>query len=155
MTHHVNTALPNLEIISPKNSEAITIENVEEIYDYIFAPYVKQLKLSFLEIEEGRVVARLDNSKEYQFVTGALSGQVLMSVIDTTMSIAMNTSLKSQRGTLSQNNNFIRPAFGDYFIIESIVQRFGSSIAIGETKVFSVNNKKKLLCHATSTFPLK
>ena len=136
-------------------TDTITIENVEEIYDYIFAPYVKQLKLSFLEIEEGRVVARLDNSKEYQFVTGALSGQVLMSVIDTTMSIAMNTSLKSQRGTLSQNNNFIRPAFGDYFIIESIVQRFGSSIAIGETKVFSENNKNKLLCHATSTFPLK
>ena len=135
-------------------TDTITIENVEEIYDYIFAPYVKQLKLSFLEIEEGRVVARLDNSKEYQFVTGALSGQVLMSVIDTTMSIAMNTSLKSQRGTLSQNNNFIRPAFGDYFIIESIVQRFGSSIAIGETKVFS-ENKKDLLCHATSTFPLK
>ena len=54
-----------------------------------------------------------------------------MSVIDTTMSIAMNTSVKSQRGTLSQNNNFIRPAFGNYFIIESIVQRFGRSIAIG------------------------
>ena len=136
-------------------TDTITIENVEEIYDYIFAPYVKQLKLSFLEIEEGRVVARLDNSKEYQFVTGALSGQVLMSVIDTTMSIAMNTSLKSQRGTLSQNNNFIRPAFGDYFIIESIVQRFGRSIAIGETKVYSEDKKEKIICHATSTFPLK
>ena len=49
-------------------TDTITIENVEEIYHYIFAPYVKQLKLSFLEIEEGRVVARLDNSKEYQFV---------------------------------------------------------------------------------------
>ena len=136
-------------------TDTITIENVEEIYDYIFAPYVKQLKLSFLEIEVGRVVARLDNSKEYQFVTGALSGQVLMSVIDTTMSIAMNTSLKSQRGTLSQNNNFIRPAFGDYFIIESVVQRFRSTIAIGETKVYSENNKNDILCHATSTFPLK
>ena len=92
---------------------------------------------------------------DYQFVTGAVSGQVLMSVIDTTMSIAMNTSDKSQRGTLSQNNNFIRPAFGDYFIIESIVQRFGSSIAIGETKVYSEDNKEKIVCHATSTFPLK
>jgi uncharacterized protein (TIGR00369 family) len=131
------------------------MDNVEKIYDFIFAPYVKQLKLSFLEISVGRVVARLDNSKDYQFVTGALSGQVLMSVIDTTMSIAMNTSLKSQRGTLSQNNNFIRPAFGDYFIIESVVQRFGSTIAIGETKVFSENNKDNILCHATSTFPLK
>ena len=136
-------------------TETITMDNVEKIYDFIFAPYVKQLKLSFLEISVGRVVARLDNSKDYQFVTGALSGQVLMSVIDTTMSIAMNTSLKSQRGTLSQNNNFIRPAFGDYFIIESMVQRFGSTIAIGETKVFSENNKDDILCHATSTFPLK
>ena len=52
----------------------ITIDNVEEIYDYIFAPYVKQLKLSFLEIEEGTVLARLENSTDYQFVTGALSG---------------------------------------------------------------------------------
>ena len=136
-------------------TDTITMDNVEKIYDFIFAPYVKQLKLSFLEISVGKVVARLDNSKDYQFVTGALSGQVLMSVIDTTMSIAMNTSLKSQRGTLSQNNNFIRPAFGDYFIIESIVQRFGSTIAIGETKVFSENNKDNILCHATSTFPLK
>ena len=136
-------------------TETITMENIETIYDFIFAPYVKQLKLFFLEIEEGRVVARLNNSKEYQFVTGAVSGQVLMSVIDTTMSIAMNTSLKSQRGTLSQNNNFIRPAFGDYFIIESVVQRFGSTIAIGESKVYSENNKDDILCHATSIFPLK
>ena len=136
-------------------TKTITMENIEEIYEYIFAPYVKQLKLSFLKIEEGRVIAKLKNSPDYQFVTGAVSGQVLMSVIDTTMSIAMNTSDKSQRGTLSQNNNFIRPAFGDYFIIESIVQRFGSSIAIGETKVYPEDNKEKIICHATSTFPLK
>ena len=136
-------------------TKTITMENIEEIYEYIFAPYVKQLMLSFLKIEEGRVIAKLKNSTDYQFITGAVSGQVLMSVIDTTMSIAMNTSVKSQRGTLSQNNNFIRPAFGDYFIIESIVQRFGSSIAIGETKVYSEDNKEKVICHVTSTFPLK
>ena len=136
-------------------TKTITMENIEEIYEYIFAPYVKQLMLSFLKIEEGRVIAKLKNSTDYQFITGAVSGQVLMSVIDTTMSIAMNTSVKSQRGTLSQNNNFIRPAFGDYFIIESIVQRFGSSIAIGETKVYSEDNKEKIICHSTSTFPLK
>ena len=141
-------------MMSKLPEDTITMENIEKIYDYIFAPYVKQLKLSFLSIEEGKVIARLENSKDYQFVTGALSGQILMSVIDTVMSIAMNTSTKSQRGTLSQNNNFIRPAFGDYFIIESVVQRFGSTIAIGETKVYS-ENKKEVLCHATSTYPLK
>ena len=109
-------------------TKTITMENIEEIYEYIFAPYVKLLKLSFLEIEEGRVVAKLENSRDYQFVTGAVSGQVLMSVIDTTMSIAMNTSVKSQRGTLSQNNNFIRPAFGNYFIIINKLQDIYTTI---------------------------
>ena len=55
---------------------------------------------------------------------------------------------------LSQNNNFIRPAFGDYFIIESEVQRFGSTIAIGETKIYS-EDSRDVICHATSTYPLK
>ena len=45
----------------------ITIDNVEEIYNYIFAPYVKQLKLSFLEIEKGRVLARLENSTLWRY----------------------------------------------------------------------------------------
>ena len=46
--------------MNPKLPEdTITIENVEKIYDYVFAPYVKQLKLSFLSIKKGKVVARL------------------------------------------------------------------------------------------------
>ena len=44
--------------------DTITMENIEQIYDYVFAPYVKQLKLSFLSIEEGKVVAKLENSKD-------------------------------------------------------------------------------------------
>ena len=82
-------------------TKTITMENIEEIYEYIFAPYVKQLKLSFLEIEEGRVVAKLENSTDYQFVTGAVSGQVLMSVIDTTMSketVRKKHNRKEKRG---------------------------------------------------------
>ena len=87
--------------------DTITMENIEQIYDYVFAPYVKQLKLSFLSIEEGKVVARLENSKDYQFVTGALSGQILMSVIDTVMSITMNTSTKlfCPLGTIPRQNS--------------------------------------------------
>ena len=132
----------------------ITIKNVKEFHDYILSDYVKQLDLTYLEVEEGRVLARLNNLKEYQFLTGSISGQVLMSAIDTVMSMAMSTSSKSQRGTLSQNNNFIRPGIAKFFTIESKVQRFGKTIAIGETKVFS-EESNELICHATSTFPLK
>ncbi len=132
----------------------ITIKNVKEFHDHILADYVKQLDLTYLEVEEGRVLARLNNLKEYQFLTGSISGQVLMSAIDTVMSMAMSTSSKSQRGTLSQNNNFIRPGTAKFFTIESKVQRFGKTIAIGETKVFS-EESNELICHSTSTFPLK
>ena len=44
-------------------NKTITMENIEEIYEYIFAPYVKQLKLSVLKREEGRVLAKLKNSR--------------------------------------------------------------------------------------------
>ncbi len=132
----------------------INIDNIHEVHNSILATYVKKIAIKYLEVEEGRVLARLDNLKEYKFLTGAISGQVLMSAIDTVMSMAMSTSSKSQRGTLSQNNNFIRPGIADYFLIESKVQRFGKSIAIGETKVFS-EDSEELICHATSTFPLK
>ncbi len=132
----------------------ITIENINEFHNKMLAEYVKELDLTYLEVEQGRVLARLNNLKEYQFLTGSISGQVLMSAIDTVMSMAMNTSSKSQRGTLSQNNNFIRPGIAPFFTIESKVQRFGKTIAIGETKVFS-EDSNELICHATSTFPLK
>ena len=132
----------------------ININNISEVHNNILSDYVKKIALKYLEVEEGRVLAKLENLKEYRFLTGAISGQVLMSAIDTVMSMAMSTSSKSQRGTLSQNNNFIKPGFSDYFLIESKVQRFGKSIAIGETKVFS-EDTKELICHATSTYPLK
>ena len=134
--------------------ERVTKDNADELHEVLFAPYVKQLDINYLEVEEGRVVARLENAPEYQFVTGAVCGQVLMAAIDTVMSMAMMTSENSQRGTLSQNNNFVRPAIGAYFTIECIVQRFGSSLAIGETKVYA-EETDTLICHSTSTYAMK
>ena len=75
----------------------INIQNIQEVHNSILATYVKKLAIKYLEVEEGRVLARLDNLKEYKFLTGAISGQVLMSAIDTVMSMAMSTSSKSQR----------------------------------------------------------
>ena len=131
----------------------VTKDNADELHEVLFAPYVKQLDIDYLEVEEGRVVARLENAPEYQFVTGAVCGQVLMAAIDTVMSMAMMTSENSQRGTLSQNNNFVRPDW-HYFTIECIVQRFGSSLAIGETKVYA-EETDTLICHSTSTYAMK
>ena len=59
-----------------------------------------------------------------------------------------------QRFTLSQNNNFVRPAIGTYSTIECCVQRFGSSLAIKDTKVYA-EETDTLICHSTSTYAMK
>ena len=41
--------------------DTITMENIEQIYDYVFAPYVKQLKLSFLSIFISRIKFDISN----------------------------------------------------------------------------------------------
>ena len=48
--------------------------------------------------------------------------------------LSILTLLLNLKETLSQNNNFIRPAFDSYFISESTIQKFGGSIAIYEIK---------------------
>ena len=68
-----------------------TIDNIEEVHAVGFASWVKKQGLEFLEVEEGRVKARLRQDPEQQMFTGAMCGQATMSAIDTVMSLAMLT----------------------------------------------------------------
>ena len=40
----------------------VTKDNADELHEVLFAPYVKQLDIDYLEVEEGRVVARLEKA---------------------------------------------------------------------------------------------
>ena len=46
----------------------ININNINEIHNNILSDYVKKLALKYLEVEEGRVLAKLENLKEYRFL---------------------------------------------------------------------------------------
>ena len=96
----------------------ININNINEIHNNILSDYVKKLALKYLEVEEGRVLAKLENLKEYRFLTGAISGQVLMSAIDTVMSMAMSTSSKSQRGTYRKTITLSNQVFQIIFLLK-------------------------------------
>lgn len=126
-------------------------ENIEEVYDLVFAPWVKQQGLEILEVEEGRVKARLPQDPEQQFFSGAMCGQSLMSAVDTVMSMAIHTYPRPAKGTTSQNNQFLRAAIGDDLIIESVVLKMGRTLAYGETKV-TFEGSGKLVVHATSEY---
>lgn len=126
-------------------------QNIDELHGLLFAPWVKQQRLEFLEVEEGRVKARLPQDPEQHFLGGATCGQAMMSAIDTVMSLAMLTYPRSTKGTASQNNQFLRSATGDDLIIEAMVLKMGKHSAYGETRV-SFESSAELVVHSTSEY---
>jgi acyl-coenzyme A thioesterase PaaI-like protein len=129
----------------------VTQENISSMYELIFAQWVKRQELEFLEVEEGRIKARLKQDPEQQFFSGAMCGQSLMSAIDTVMSLAVFTYPRASKGTTSQNNQFLRGAAGEDLIIEARILKMGSGEAYGETRV-TFERSGKLVAHSTSTY---
>ena len=128
-----------------------TIQNVDELHRLLFAPWVKRQRLEFLDVEEGRVRARLFQDPELHFLGGGICGQAMMSGIDTVMSMAMLTYPRNSKGTASQNNQFLRPAMGDDLIIEAVVLKMGKHSAFGETRV-CFEGSGELVVHSTSEY---
>lgn len=128
-----------------------TIDNVEEVLAVGFAPWVKKQCLEFIEVEEGRVKARLRQDPQQQMFTGAICGQATMSAIDTVMSLAMLTYGRKSKGTVNQNNQFLRAAMNDDLIIEAIVLKMGKNSAYGETRVV-FEGSGDLVVHSTSGY---
>lgn len=128
-----------------------TMYTADEIHELVFAPWVKQQQLEFLEVEEGRVKARMKQDQAQQFLGGATCGQAMMSAIDTVMSMAMLTFERNSRGTANQNNQFLRQAKDVDLIIEALVLKMGKHSGYGETRVYA-EGSTDLLVHSTSEF---
>ena len=77
----------------------ITNETVLELYEWLFAPWVKELGLRDFAVSPGQASAILPQSERLQFVNGAVCGQVIMAAVDTIASLAMSTTDHSARGT--------------------------------------------------------
>lgn len=129
----------------------ITNETVQEFYEWLFAPWVKDLGLCDFEVAQGRASATLPQHERLQFVSGAICGQAMMSAIDTVASIAMHTSDRSPKGTVYQHTHFLRPALSDDLRIESHVLRFGKASAFAETKITLIGSGT-VIAHASLEF---
>ena len=129
----------------------ITNETVLEFYDWLFAPWVKELGLRDFAVSPGQVVAILPQSEKLQFVSGAVCGQVIMSAVDTVTSLAMSTTDRSPRGTVYQHTHFLLPAISHDMKVQANVLRFGKTSAFAETKV-SLLASGELVAHATLEF---
>lgn len=129
----------------------ITNENVLEFYEWLFAPWVKELGLRDFVVSPGQVIAVLPQSKRLQFVSGAVCGQVIMSAVDTITSLAMSTTDRPARGTVYQHTHFLRPAMSDDMKVQANVLRFGKTSAFAETKV-TFQSSGELVALATLEF---
>ena len=139
----------------------ITIDTIQAVSDLMFAPWVKELKLEWLEVEIGRVLARLRRQpKLCHFSPGrpdfadrsSMSGQVVMAAVDTVFSMAIATGESVSKGTISQNNNFISAANTASLLLEARIQKWGR-VTLGDTQVTD-EETGRLVCHATSTFAM-
>ena len=82
----------------------LTATNMQAWYDQVYAPWVKA---------QGLLAARLPQSAEMQFSSGAICGQAMMSAIDTVASMAACTGDRTTKGTVYQHTHFVRPAKGE------------------------------------------
>jgi acyl-coenzyme A thioesterase PaaI-like protein len=113
----------------------VTDATVLAAYDFVFAPWVKQLGLCNFSVREGYVSALLPESAALQFSSGAVCGQAIMAAVDTLAALAMSTTERRTKGTTYQHTHFLRPAKGGPFLVEAKVLRFGASSAFAEARV--------------------
>ena len=130
----------------------ITMDNVDQLVEWMFAPWVRSQGHEVLEVEEGRVVTRLAADPEQSHFAGTLCGQAIMSAVDTAMAIAMMTVEPiPTSGTAQQSTRFLRPAAGEAVVIEARVLKAGKRTWYGEIHVRD-EDSDKLVAHATSEF---
>jgi acyl-coenzyme A thioesterase PaaI-like protein len=129
----------------------VTNATVYEYYEYLFAPWVKDLGLRDLSVSENKASALLPQKDALKFSSGAICGQVIMAAVDTVISLAMATTGKVSRGTVYQHTHFLRPALNDDFEIQATVLRFGRTTAYAEARVIFVSSGA-LVAHATAEF---
>ena len=131
--------------------ESINDDNVHDIYEYVFAPWVKAMGLTDIQAGNGRATAILPQNGELQWANGAICGQAIMSAVDTIVSLAIHTGEKPSKGTASQHTQFLRRAAGDDLRIDAEVLKFGSTIAYAEARVTFVASGE-LVAHSTAEF---
>lgn len=118
----------------------LTNENAQVWYEHVYAPWVKAQGLCDFEVREGFLAARLPQSPEMQFSSGAICGQAMMSAIDTVASMAACTGDRITKGTVYQHTHFVRPAKGDDLRVEAKVVRFGKASALIDARMTFVTS---------------
>ena len=86
--------LPNL---LPEGLFPLTQETAQAVFDWVYAPWVKDMGLSDFIVREGFCSMRLPLGDHLKFFSGTVCGQALMAAIDTVASMASRPARASPR----------------------------------------------------------
>lgn len=144
---------PESDVMSntPESLFPIRQESAEAAFDFVFAPWIKDMGLTDIIVREGYCSMRLPNSDKLRFSAGAVCGQALMAAIDTAAAMAVSTTDRIAKGTVYQHTHFLRPAKGGDFIIAAEVKRFGKSSAYIDCAV-TFASSGELIAHGVLEF---
>ena len=95
----------------------LTQATAAAVFDWVYAPWIKEMGLTDFVVRDGFVSMRLPLNDRLKFFSGAVCGQALMAAIDTAASMAAATSPRPGKGTVYQHTHFLRPAANDDFLI--------------------------------------
>lgn len=136
---------------APDGIFPVTQATAQTAFDWVYAPWIKEMGLTDFVVREGFCSMRLPLNDRLKFFSGAVCGQALMAAIDTVASMAAATSPRLGKGTVYQHTHFLRPAANDDFLIEANVRRFGKASAYVDCSVIFVDSGE-LVAHAVLEF---
>jgi hypothetical protein len=61
----------------------LTQDNAQALFDWVYAPWIKEMGLTDFVVREGFVSMRLPLNDRLKFFSGAVCGQAIMAAIDT------------------------------------------------------------------------
>jgi acyl-coenzyme A thioesterase PaaI-like protein len=139
------------EMTVPLHCLPVTDATVLEVYEYVFAPWVKRLGLRQFKVCPGIVSATFPQNDAFKLSSGAICGQAIMAAIDSVASLSVSTTGRITKGTAYQHTHFLRPAVNDDYFVRAEVLRFGKASAFTEARV-SFASTGKLVAHASLEF---
>ncbi|GII20885.1 PaaI family thioesterase [Planosporangium mesophilum] len=122
-------------------------------------PVMRTLGMSGVEVEEGRIVFRLQPQEFHYNPLGSMHGGVLATLLDSAAACAVQTTLPAGTGytSLDLNTKFLRPVTVGSGMLrcEGIVLSRGKRTALAQAQV--LDDADRLIAHATSScmiFPI-
>ncbi|MFF7264080.1 PaaI family thioesterase [Streptomyces sp. NPDC008159] len=133
----------------------LTPAEADKILAANFAPWVLDLGLTAVDLDEGRAMLRLPWSDRLAREGGALSGQALMAAADTATVIAVSAARGSfvPMTTVQQSTSFQRAVVGEDVLVEAVLTKLGRRMAFAEIAMIAADSGE-LAARASTVYAL-